>query len=67
MTEKQPIYDEPGECRAVEGTVELEGPHDVLVAMTPEAAEETSERLLNASFEARGQKRLDRMPHRPRD
>ena len=67
MQQKQPIYDEPGECRAVAGTVRLEGPDDVHVAMTPEAAEETSERLLAASFEARGQTRLNDMPHRPKD
>ena len=67
MPSNQPIYEEASECRAVGGAVEMEGPDHVHVAMTPEAAEETSERLLRASFEARGQKRLDRLPHRPKD
>ena len=51
--------------RAADGAVEVDGPDAVDVAMTPEAAEETSERLLRQSFKARGQKRLDRLPHRP--
>lgn len=65
MTEKKPIFDDPSEVQAVDGTVEVEGPDQVDVAMTPDAAEETSERLLGQSFKARGQKRLDRLPHRP--
>ena len=67
MPSKQPIYEEPSDCRAVAGAVEMDGPDDVHVTMTPEAAEETSERLLEASFTARGQKCLDRLPHRPKD
>jgi hypothetical protein len=67
MSDKPTIYDEPSRVRAAKGAVEVDGPDDVAVALTPDAAEETSERLLSASFEARGKKRLDRMPHRPRD
>ena len=65
MTKKEPVYGEPSDVRAVEGDVELDGPDDVDVALTPDAAEETSERLLREAFKARGQKRLDRLPHRP--
>ena len=67
MSDKPIIYDEPSAVRAMAGAVEVDGPDDVDVALTPDAAEETSERLLSASFEARGKKRLDRMPHRPPD
>lgn len=67
MPRKEPIYDDPSEVNAVDGAVELDGPDAVDVAMTPEAAEETSERLLRQSFKARGQKRLDGLPHRPGD
>jgi hypothetical protein len=35
--------------------------------MTPEAAEETSDRLLRQSFKARGQTRLKGHPHQPKD
>ena len=43
--EKRAIYDDPSSVAAVDGAVELDGPDAVDVAMTPEAAEETSERL----------------------
>ena len=66
MTEEKQVYDAPSDVEAVDGRVELDGPDAVDVAMTPEAAEETSERLLKKSFEARGQKRLDKLPHRPK-
>ena len=67
MADKQPIYDQPSKVRALQGAVEITGPDHVEVALTPDAAEETSERLLSASFEARGKKRLDKLPHRARD
>lgn len=66
MTEEKQVYDAPSDIDAVEGAVQVEGPDSVDVAFTPEAAEETSERLLRKSFEARGQKRLDKLPHRPK-
>ncbi len=65
MTDKKPVFEDPSDVHAVEGAVELDGPDAVDVAMTPDAAEETSERLLRQSFKARGQTRLDRLPHRP--
>jgi hypothetical protein len=51
---------------ANDGTVEVEGPDNVDVAMTPEAAEETSDRLTLEAVKARGQRRLGRLTHRPK-
>lgn len=67
MKAKRIIYEDPSDVRAMDGSVEMDGPDDVDVAMTPEAAEETSERLLNAAVVAGGQRRLKRFPHRPDD
>ena len=65
MPKKEPIYDEPSDVQAVDGSVKLDGPDAVDLTITAEAAEETSERLLSESFKARGQRRLKRYPHRP--
>jgi len=62
--EKRLVYEEASVVTAVEGAVELEGPDSVDVAMTPEAAEETSERLTDEAVKARGQRRLRNFPHR---
>jgi hypothetical protein len=67
MTDKKPLFDEPSEVEAVAGSVEVEGPDQVDVALTPEAAAETSDRLLRQAFKARGQKRLEREPHQPKE
>jgi hypothetical protein len=61
------IYDDPSEVKAVDGKVEVDGPDQVDVTLTPEAAEETSERLLHQSFKARGQTRLKSNAHRAQD
>lgn len=66
MDERE-IYDEPSEVSAVDGTVEMDGPDAVDVALTPEAAEETSDRLGNEALRARGQRRLGKMTHRPKE
>jgi hypothetical protein len=60
------VYEEPSEVRAADGSVEVEGPDAIDVAMTPEAAEETSDRLINEAVKARGQRRLGRLTHRPK-
>jgi hypothetical protein len=62
--EKRTVYPDASEVEAVDGAVELDGPDSVDVAMTPEAAEETSERLNEQAVKARGQRRLSRMTHR---
>jgi hypothetical protein len=42
----------------------MNGPDAVDVDLTPEAAEETAERLIDQAVTARGQRRLSRMVHR---
>jgi hypothetical protein len=66
MHDKNMTYSEPSEVEAVDGDVKVEGPDDVRVMLTAEAAEETSERLLTGAFKARGQTRLRSNPHQPR-
>jgi len=63
MSDKPSLFDEPSKVAAVDGSVELDGPDDVDIAMTPEAAEETADRLTGESMKARGQRRLRDMPH----
>ena len=63
--EDQKIYEEPSDVTARDGAVSVEGPDAVDVNLTPEAAEETSERLSDEAVVARGQRRLKRLPHRP--
>ena len=53
------IYDEPTEVDAEDGVVILKGPDAVDVRMTPDAAEETSERLNTGAMKARGQRYFD--------
>ncbi|HEV2595861.1 MAG TPA: hypothetical protein VGU01_11730 [Sphingomicrobium sp.] len=67
MSDKDPVYDEPSEVRAVDGRVDVKGPDAVDVTLSPEAAEVTSERLLTETFKARGQQRLKGYPHQPRE
>jgi hypothetical protein len=58
MTESE-IYDEPSEIDAEDGAVVMKGPDAVDVRLTPTAAEETSERLLQGAMKARGQRYFD--------
>jgi hypothetical protein len=58
------IYNQPSVVIAEEGDVLVKGPDHVDVAFSPEAAEETSNRLLEGSMKARGQRRLRDYPHR---
>jgi hypothetical protein len=59
-------YSEPSSVKAREGNVHAEGPDEVDVQLTPEAAEETAERLTDEAVVARGQRRLRRFPHKPK-
>jgi hypothetical protein len=52
------IYHEPSDVRAVDGEVEVDGPDAVDVTLSPEAAEETSDRLFKEATRAAGQRRL---------
>ena len=59
MTDK-PIYDEPSKVDAVDGVVSVAGPDHVDVRLTPDAARETSDRMLHGSMKAQGQKIRDK-------
>ena len=50
------IYDEASSVDATAGAVIVRGPDAVDVRLTPKAAEETSDRLLEAAMKARGQR-----------
>lgn len=53
------VYNEPTEVDAEDGVVVLKGPDALDVRMTPDAAEETSERLSTGAMKARGQRYFD--------
>jgi hypothetical protein len=50
------IYDEPSDVDADDGAVIIKGPDAVDVRLTPDAAEETSDRLNTSAMKARGQR-----------
>ena len=52
---KNAAHDTPSEVNAEEGEVLVDGPDGVAVSFTPEAAAETSDRLLTGAAKARGQ------------
>lgn len=58
MTSKHPLFDEPSNVAAKKGQVVVDGPDGVAVSLTPDAAIETSERMLAKGLEAAGQRRL---------
>lgn len=49
------VYDEPSNVSAERGEVIVNGPDGVDVSLTPDAAAETSDRLLAAAAQAEGQ------------
>jgi len=56
MMHDDETYENPSEVTAEDGHVKLDGPDAVDVRMTPEAAEETAERMIDQSVMARGQR-----------
>ena len=62
MDEK--VYDEPTRVDAQDGTVVLDGPDGVAVSMTPDAALETSDRLLFGAAQAMGQRVQEEQRHK---
>ena len=53
---KDKTYDEPSVVTAEDGDVSLDGPDGVDVKMTPDAAIETSDRMLAEAARAQGQR-----------
>ena len=49
------LYHEPSTVSAEQGEVQIDGPDGIAIAMTPDAAAETSERLLAGAAQAQGQ------------
>lgn len=49
------LHDEPSEVDADEGQVLVDGPDGVSVSLTPEAALETADRLVEGAMMAKGQ------------
>ena len=62
---REKLYDEATKVTAKNGEVILDGPDAIDVKVTPEAAEETADNLIAGVAEARGQRRLKDLPHKP--
>ena len=58
------VYDEPTRVEAQEGHVVLDGPDGVDLLMTPDAALETSDRLLFGATQAMGQRIQEEQRHK---
>jgi hypothetical protein len=58
------IFDQATKVTAKDGEVILDGPDAVDVKVTPEAAEETADNLVEGAVMARGQRRLKDLPHK---
>lgn len=59
-------YDKPSDVVPENGRVLVDGPDHVDIALTPDAAIETGERLIESGVEANGQEREKRIDHRPK-
>ncbi len=60
------VHPEPSAVDALDGHVHAKGPDEVDVRMTPEAAEETADRLTDQAVVARGQRRHRHLLHKPK-
>jgi hypothetical protein len=58
-------YSQPSEVVAEDGKVLVDGPDGVDVALTPDAALETANRLTDEAARAAGQEREKSIDHRP--
>lgn len=65
--DEEEIYRDPSKVRATDGKVQVDGPDSVDVTLTPEAAEETADRLIEQSIIARGQRIMKTLSIRPKD
>ena len=61
--DKNELYDEPSSVSAKAGEVHVDGPDGVEVALTPEAAAESGERLIDQAATAAGQRYFRGSPH----
>ena len=59
-------YVEPSQVEAEDGLVSVDGPDGVAVTLTPDAALETSDRLLHAGIAAQGQRIMKPVRNRSR-
>jgi hypothetical protein len=66
MTDDE-IHDQPSDVTAAEGVVSVEGPDGVDVRLTPEAADETSDRLLHGALQAKGQQLNEKRARRGKE
>lgn len=64
MPNKHETYSDPSIVTAKDGDVQVDGPDGVDVSLTPGAAVETSERLLDGAMKAEGQRRMKNYPHK---
>ena len=60
-------FNKPSDVVAARGKVLVDGPDGVDVALTPEAALETGERLIDKAATAAGQRRLAKLDLRPEE
>jgi hypothetical protein len=65
MSGEDELYDEATKVSAKDGEVILDGPDGVDVKLTPEAAQQTSDNLMEGAAKAAGQRRLKGFPHQP--
>jgi hypothetical protein len=63
MTQEK-LYNEATEVTASDGEVILDGPDGVDVKVTPEAAEQTADNLIDGAVKARGQRRFKDFLHK---
>ena len=62
---REKLYDQATEVTAKDGEVILEGPDAVDVKVTPQAAVETADSLIEGAAMAAGQRRLKNSHHKP--
>lgn len=58
--QNEQVYEQASEVEADEGVVLVTGPGTIRVRFTPDAAEETSDRLAAGAMKARGQRYFSR-------
>lgn len=56
MHDDDELFDEPSHVDAKDGVVTVSGPDAVKFMLTPDAAEETADRLATGAMKARGQR-----------